>query len=88
MTMNNQALQENYAMNEFTLVEAVSLIYRHAVLKKNAETQEMTSNINLLGHVCGVLTINDQIEVVVKFHDELRQFTREEFYSEVMLIDR
>jgi hypothetical protein len=33
--MNHQALQENDVMNEFTLEEAVALIYRHAVLKKN-----------------------------------------------------
>jgi len=86
--MNNHALQENYAMNEFTLEEAVSLIYRHAVLKKNAGTSRKTPDITLIGHVCGVLTMNDQIEVVIKFHDELKQFTKEEFDTEIKLMDR
>lgn len=74
-------------MNEFTLDEAVSLIYRHAFLKKNSTMPGNMPDITQLGHVCGVLTINDQIEVVVKFHNELRQFTKEEFSSEVKLVD-
>lgn len=86
--MNKRALQESYAMNEFTLEEAVSLIYQHAVLKKNASASGKVSDISQVGHICGVLTINDQIEVVIKFYDELKQFTKEEFNKEVMLVDR
>lgn len=83
--MSNQALQENYAMNEFTLEEAVSLIYRHVVLKKNVSVSGKKPDVTVIGHVCGVLTLNDQIEVVVKFHDDLRQFTKEEFENEARL---
>jgi len=83
--MTNQALQENYAMNEFTLEEAVSLIYRLAMLKKNVDKAGKSPDITQVGHICGVLTMNDQIEVVIKFHDELRQFTKEEFDAEVKL---
>lgn len=86
--MNNQAIQENYVMNEFIIEEAVSLIYRHVVLKKNAATLGKMPQITQVGHICGVLTINDQIEVVIKFHDELRQFTKEEFESEIKLMDK
>lgn len=74
-------------MNEFTLEEAVSLIYRLAVLKKNTGADKKP-DITQIGHICGVLTMNDQIEIVIKFHDELRQFTKEEFQSEVILYDR
>lgn len=74
-------------MNEFTLEEAVSLIYRLAILKKNAGTDNKP-DITQIGHICGILTMNDQIEVVIKFHDELRQFTKEEFNTEVLLHDR
>jgi hypothetical protein len=86
--MNKRALQESYAMNEFTLEEAVSLIYRHAVLKKNVSASGKVPDISQVGHICGVLTINNQIEVVIKFYDELKQFTKEEFNKEVMLVDR
>ena len=74
-------------MNPFTLDEAVSLIYRLAVLKKDALLPGKKYSITQIGHICGVLTINDQIEIVIKFHDEMRQFTKEEFYAQVKLLD-
>lgn len=45
-------------------------------------------SITQIGHICGVLTMNDQIEIVIKFHDEMRQFTKEEFYAQVKLLDK
>ncbi len=74
-------------MNTFTLDEAVFLIYRLAVLKKDAVQSGQKYSITQIGHICGVLTLNDQIEIVIKFHDEMRQFTKEEFYAQVKLID-
>lgn len=74
-------------MNTFDLEEAVSLIYQLAVLKKNAPKLGQKPSITQIGHICGVLTINDQIEIVIKFHDEMRQFTKEEFYAQVKLLD-
>ncbi|MEQ1531490.1 MAG: hypothetical protein ABL925_19415, partial [Methylococcales bacterium] len=76
-----------HTMNEFTLEEVVPLLYRHAVLIKNLDTTEKISDVNQIGHVCGLLTMNDQIEVVIKFYDELRQFTKKEFESEVRLLE-
>lgn len=74
-------------MNPFTLDEAVSLIYRLAVLKKDIVPSGQKYSITQIGHICGVLTLNDQIEIVIKFHDEMRQFTKEEFYAQVQLLD-
>ena len=74
-------------MNPFTLNEAVSLIYRLAVLKKDVMPPGQKYSITQIGHICGVLTLNDQIEIVIKFHDEMRQFTKEEFYAQVQLLD-
>jgi len=74
-------------MNPFTLNEAVSLIYRLAVLKKDVMPSGQKYSITQIGHICGVLTLNDQIEIVIKFHDEMRQFTKEEFYAQVKLLD-
>ncbi len=75
-------------MNTFDLEEAVSLIYRLSVLKKNASKLGQKPSITQIGHICGVLTLNDQIEIVIKFHDEMRQFTKEEFYAQVKLLDK
>ena len=74
-------------MNPFTLNEAVSLIYRLAVLKKDVMPLGKKYSITQIGHICGVLTLNDQIEIVIKFHDEMRQFTKEEIYAQVKLLD-
>ncbi|WMJ09625.1 hypothetical protein [Nitrosomonas sp. sh817] len=74
-------------MNTFDLEEAVSLIYRLAVLKKDVLQPGQKYSITQIGHICGVLTLNDQIEIVIKFHDEMRQFTKEEFYTQVKLLD-
>jgi len=74
-------------MNEFTLQEAVALIYRLAVLDKNAATSGQLPDITQIGLVCGVLTMNDQIEVVVKFHDEIRQYNKEEFENQITLLE-
>ena len=74
-------------MNPFTLDEAVSLIYRLAVLKKDERQPGHKYSITQIGHICGVLALNDQIEIVIKFYDEMRQFTKEEFYAQVRLLD-
>jgi hypothetical protein len=75
-------------MNEFNLEEAVALIYHLAVLKKDVKTANKKYDITQIGHICGVLTLNDQIEIVIKFHDEMRQFTKAEFYAEVKLLEK
>ncbi len=77
----------NDIMNPFTLNEAVSLIYRLAVLKKDVLQPGKKYSITQIGHICGVLTLNDQIEIVIKFHDAMRQYTKEEFYAEVKLLE-
>jgi hypothetical protein len=74
-------------MTEFTLQEAVSLIYRIAVLKTSLGEGKKPPGITDMGHICGVLTLNEQIEVVIKFHDALRQFNKQEFQDQVSLMD-
>lgn len=74
-------------MNPFTLEEAMSLIYRLAVLKKDERQSGQKYGIKQIGHICGVLTLNDQIEIVIKFYGEMRQFTKEEFYAQVNILE-
>ncbi len=87
-TLCTENLIKNNTMNEFNLEEAVSLIYQLTVLKKDVKASGKNYDITKIGHICGVLTMNDQIEIVIKFHDDLRQFTKEEFYSKVKLLDQ
>ena len=70
-------------MNEFTLDEAFSLIYKLAVLKNKEGSFPETPSVTQIGHICGLLTLNEQIEIVIKFHDEIKQFTKQEFLEEV-----
>ncbi|MAD52846.1 MULTISPECIES: hypothetical protein [unclassified Idiomarina] len=58
---------------EFDLEEATSLI--HMAIHRAGIEQPKFEDIGL---IVGVLAMNDEIEVVVKFHDGLRQFTRRE----------
>lgn len=73
-------------MSEFALDEAVALIYQHVILKKNLTSHEKKPELANIGHICGVLTLNDQIELVVKFQDELKQVTKNEFQSELIIL--
>lgn len=85
--MNTQLKPISHPMNTFTLEEAVALIYRLAVLKSRVKDAKARPSITEIGHICGVLTLNDQIEVVIKFHDDLKQFNKEEFCARVTLLD-
>jgi hypothetical protein len=87
-SMNRHIHHQTQTMNAFTLDEAVALIYRLAVRNQHLKQDRNTKpSITEIGHVCGVLTLNDQIELVIKFHDELRQFTKAEFCAKVTLLD-
>lgn len=87
-TLDTKNLPTKNIMNEFNLEEAVSLIYQLAVLKKDEKAPGEKYDITQIGHICGVLTLNDQIEIVIKFHDDMRQFTKAEFYAKVKLLDK
>lgn len=73
-------------MSEFTLDEAVALIYQHVILKNKLASHDKKPELSNIGHICGVLALNDQIEVVVKFQDELKQVTKTEFQSELVIL--
>ena len=60
----------------FTLQEAFELIHRKVVLDENDEA----------GFVCGLLVFNPEVEVVVKFAKDLKQFNKTEFFNAVRLV--
>ena len=65
-------LDEAYDLLNLTVVEA-------------AQTCSKPTITNL-GLICGVLTVNDEIELVIKFMTELRQYTREEFMAQLTIV--
>ena len=60
--------------------DAEPVVALNALVFKEEATGEKY-DITQIGHICGVLTLNVQIEIVIKFHDEMRQFTKAEFYA-------
>lgn len=61
---------------EFTVEEVIKLI-NFPVVKIERGDNFLPENIGL---VVGVLTLNEQVEVVVKFIDRVSQFTKSEFF--------
>ena len=70
-------------INTFELQEAVSLI-NQMVTKNGAKISSSTD----IGIVSGVLAMNDQIELVIKFEDILDQTTKDEFYKRYTFLDK
>lgn len=66
----------------FTLGDATKLMH-HEVIRKADKDKPQT--IERIGIVSGVLSINDQIEVVVKFYSCIEQFTEAEFESKLIV---
>ncbi|MDV6328815.1 hypothetical protein Q5L94_12165 [Idiomarina sp. Sol25] len=71
--MKQKLIVDKDKTKEFEIDEAVSLlnmaIHRSGIKKPRFED---------IGLIVGVLCMNDEVEVIVKFHNELRQFTRSE----------
>lgn len=68
-------------INTFELQEAVSLINK-TVSKKGRKVISTTD----IGIISGVLAMNDQIELVIKFEDVLDQSTKDEFLKRYTLL--
>jgi len=72
----------------FDLEEAVNLIYRVVVNRPKKKYKNIKNMpVEMLGFVSGVLTLNDNIEVVVKLYDGVYQFTKPEFEEKFMLVE-
>ncbi|MFT6916295.1 MAG: hypothetical protein ACJAWL_002629 [Motiliproteus sp.] len=67
----------------FDLAEAVTLMDRIVTAQTNTAIESPMD----LGVISGVLTLNDEIEVVVRFADRLEQFSKTELYQQTRLIE-
>jgi hypothetical protein len=68
---------------QFSVAEVVELI-NLTVIKIDREKKFQPEN---LGIICGVLTLNEQVEIVVKFIDRVGQFTKAEFCKTYRIIN-
>jgi len=72
-------------IDQFSPDEAYELLNSH-VVRKGDETKANTS-INYIGFVAGVITLNDEVEVMIKFPKELIQLTKTAFYTQMTLLE-
>lgn len=69
----------------YTLEEAVSLMNLHVVKKEHVKKNKPPA-IENLGYIAGVVSLNDEIEIIVKFHDEMLQLTKEAVTEQIHIL--
>ena len=85
-TMNTQTNAQSQIFDldfGFELEEAFALLNLTVVnIDHNASPPAITE----IGIISGLLTINDEIELVIKFLDELRQYKKSEFTAQLKIL--
>jgi len=71
--------------DQFTQQEACELLNSHVVKKENQNNKDLP--IEQIGFVAGVITLNDEIEIMVKFPNELIQLTKTAFAEQMTLLE-
>ncbi len=77
--MNELMANEDFEV--FELSEAVKLINKTVLMKQDGEFP--VPGIGALGVITGVLTLNEEVEVVVKLIDRVTQMTKQEYMDQV-----
>jgi hypothetical protein len=70
---------------QFKLKEACSLMCREVVRNIDAGLLPNPPSLNI-GSIVGVLAMNEEIELLVKFDDELLQLSKTEFCADYKLV--
>jgi len=71
--------------DQFTLESAFELLNCHVVKKGDEDKAEST--IEVIGFVAGIITLNDEVEVMIKFPNELVQLTKVAFAQQITLLE-
>jgi hypothetical protein len=79
----NALLEEIGSPFGFMQNEAVALFNASVVRKSDVSK---TPSIEKLGYVAGVISLNEEIEVLVKFHDETLQLKKPEFKDLIVVL--
>lgn len=71
----------------FDLQEATSLIYKEIVrIQDRAHLPKPP--IEKIGIICGILALNEEIEVIVRFPDEMDQLNKTELCGDYILVEK
>ncbi len=71
--------------DQFTAKEAFELLNSHVVKKENEKNKSLA--IDQIGFIAGVITLNDEVEVMVKFPKEIIQLTKTSFTEQMSLLE-
>jgi hypothetical protein len=77
---------ENFGFgDQFTPKEAFELLNSHVVKKEDENNKNLP--IEKIGFVAGVITLNDEVEVMIKFPKQLIQLTKTSFSEQMTLLE-
>ena len=77
---------ETFGFNDqFTMQEAFELLNSHVVKKEDEDNKDLP--IEKIGFIAGVITLNDEIEVMIKFPNQLTQLTKTAFADKMTLLE-
>lgn len=71
--------------DQFTTKEAFELLNSHVVKKEDEDNENLA--IDKIGFIAGVITLNDEVEVMVKFPKEIIQLTEIQFSQRILLLE-
>ena len=71
--------------DQFNLKDAYDLLNCHVV--KIELKDKKNHDISEIGFVAGIITLNDEIEVMIKFSQELLQLNKTDFYNKISLLE-
>jgi hypothetical protein len=71
--------------DQFTMQEAYELLNSHVVKKEDENNKNLP--IEKIGFIAGVITLNDEIEVMIKFPNQLTQLTKTAFAEQMSLLE-
>jgi hypothetical protein len=85
MEINKMNIEMMGFGEQFTQKEACELLNSHVIKKENESNENLA--IEDIGFIAGVITLNDEIEVMVKFPDELLQLSKSTFNKNISLLE-
>lgn len=67
----------------FSINEAVRLLNHEVIHKSHLHD---THSLEKIGLISGLLTINDEVEIIIQFYESTEKFTKQEFNSEFVRV--
>jgi len=71
--------------DQFTPQDAFELLNSHVVKKEDENNKNLP--IEKIGFVAGVITLNDEVEVMIKFPNQLIQLSKTTFSQQMTLLE-